>query len=68
MVPTSKRRSAHRFGAADLKEPLLTAKWEQELEKISKGKTQKQKFIAEIEKYSADLVKTVKKQQRRIQT
>lgn len=60
MVPTSKGIQLIDLVAPDLKEPLLTAKWEQELEKISKGKTQKQKFIAEIEKYSADLVKTVK--------
>ena len=61
MVPTSKGVQLIDLVPPDLKEPLLTAKWEQELEKISKGKTQKQKFIAEIEKYSADLVKTVKK-------
>ena len=60
MVPTSKGVQLIDLVPPDLKEPLLTAKWEQELEKISKGKTQKQKFIAEIEKYSADLVKTVK--------
>ena len=60
MVPTSKGIQLIDLVPPDLKEPLLTAKWEQELEKISKGKTQKQKFIAEIEKYSADLVKTVK--------
>ena len=56
MVPTSKGVQLIDLVPPDLKEPLLTAKWE----KISKGKTQKQKFIAEIEKYSADLVKTVK--------
>ena len=60
MVPTSKGVQLIDLVPPDLKEPLLTAQWEQELEKISKGKTQKQKFIAEIEKYSADLVKTVK--------
>ena len=60
MVPTSQGVQLIDLVPPDLKEPLLTAKWEQELEKISKGKTQKQKFIAEIEKYSADLVKTVK--------
>lgn len=60
MVPTSKGVQLIDLVPPDLKEPLLTAKWEQELEKISKGKTQKQKFITEIEKYSADLVKTVK--------
>lgn len=60
MVPTSKGIQLIDLVPPDLKEPLLTAKWEQELEKISKGKTQKQKFIAEIEKYSANLVKTVK--------
>lgn len=60
MVPTSKGVQLIDLVPPDLKEPLLTAKWEQELEKISKGKTQKQKFIAEIEKYSSNLVKTVK--------
>ena len=44
MVPTSKGVQLIDLVPPDLKEPLLTAKWEQELEKISKGKTRKAKI------------------------
>ncbi len=60
MAPTSKGIQLIDLVPEDLKEPLLTAKWEMELERISKGKADKNKFISEIEKYASDLVKTVK--------
>lgn len=60
MVPTSKGIQLIDIVPSDLKEPILTAEWEQELEKIAKGKADKNKFISNIEKYATDLVKTVK--------
>ena len=48
---------------SDLREPLLTAKWEKELESISKAKAEKRKFIEEIKKYTVSLVENVKESQ-----
>ena len=45
---------------SDLKEPLLTAKWEKELESIAKGENDGKKFIGNIRHYTTDLVKMVK--------
>lgn len=60
MVPTSKGIQLINLVPADLKEPLITAKWERELEQIASGRADKNKFISDIEKYASDLVKTVK--------
>ncbi len=60
IVPTSKGIQLIDIVPPDLKEPVLTAKWEQELEKIADGKLKKSDFIKRIEKYTSDLVKTVK--------
>lgn len=59
MVPTSKGLQIVELVPPELKEPLLTAKWEQRLDAISKGKENKQKFIAEIRQYAASLVTEV---------
>ncbi|HCC36060.1 MAG TPA: DNA topoisomerase III [Ruminococcaceae bacterium] len=58
--PTSKGRQLIELVPEELREPLLTAKWEQELEGISKGKAKKEAFIAEIRGYSSALVNQVK--------
>lgn len=60
MVPTSKGIQLIDIVPSDLKEPLLTATWEQELERIAKGKLNKNDFIKRIEKYTLDLVNQVK--------
>lgn len=60
MVPTSKGIQLIKLVPPDLKEPLLTAKWERELERIAAGKADKNKFIDDIREYSKNLVKTVK--------
>lgn len=44
---------------SDLKEPLLTATWEKQLEEIATNKGTKEAFITDIRKYSANLVKEV---------
>lgn len=60
IVPTSKGKQLIELVPEDLKSPLLTAKWENELERISKGKQNPKIFMEEIRKYSADLVGDVK--------
>lgn len=60
IVPTSKGKQLIDLVPEDLKSPLLTAKWENELERISKGKQNPKIFMEEIRKYSADLVGDVK--------
>ena len=59
IVPTSKGIQLVKLAPKDLREPLLTAKWEQQLEAISKGKYNKDAFIGEIEKYAKKLVQTI---------
>lgn len=59
MVPTAKGMQLIGLVPPDLKEPMLTAEWEQRLEAISKGKADKNAFISEIRSYTGALVKTV---------
>jgi len=65
IVPTSKGIQLINLVPTDLKEPLLTAKWEQTLEGISKGQANKKEFIAEIRQYTQALVKTVATEEKR---
>ena len=60
LYPTSKGIQLVHLAPSDLKEPLLTAKWEKELEAISKGKQQKNEFMENIKQYTHTLVKEVK--------
>ncbi len=60
IFPTSKGKQLIELVPADLKSPLLTAKWENELELISKGKQSPKIFMDNIRAYSSDLVKDVK--------
>ena len=60
IYPTSKGIQLVGLVPSDLREPLLTAKWEKELEAISKGKQQKNKFMEEIKGYTNALIKDVK--------
>lgn len=60
IVPTSKGKQLIELVPAELKSPLLTAKWERELELISKGKQNPKDFITRMRNYSAELVKDVK--------
>lgn len=59
IVPTSKGLQLIGIVPSDLKEPLLTARWEQNLEAISKGRADKKAFLAEIRTYTKTLVQTV---------
>lgn len=60
IYPTSKGIQLISIVPPELKEPMLTAKWEMELEKIAKGNAKKDEFISEIRSYAKELVQTVK--------
>jgi DNA topoisomerase-3 len=61
IFPTSKGKQLIDLVPAELKSPLLTAKWEKELELISKGKQDPIDFSKRMRNYSKELVETVKK-------
>lgn len=58
--PTQKAMQLMDIVPSELKEPMLTAKWERELESIAAGKSDDKAFIRQIRGYAAELVKTVK--------
>lgn len=60
IVPTSKGKQLIELVPEDLKSPLLTAKWESELDLISKGKLRGQTFVDNMRGYATKLVKDVK--------
>lgn len=59
IYPTSKGKQLISIVPSDLKEPLLTAKWEKELESISKGAAKREDFLNEIRSYTKKLVQNV---------
>jgi DNA topoisomerase-3 len=59
IVPTSKGIQLVGLAPEDLRSAELTAKWEQELALISKGKAQKKAFIAQMSDYASRLVSAV---------
>ncbi len=59
IVPTSKGIQLVNLVPFDLKSPELTAKWEKQMQLISKGKTTANQFVEDIKKYAAKLVSTV---------
>lgn len=60
IVPTSKGIQLIGLVPQELKLAELTAKWEQTLTSISKGKAEDRQFISEMRKYAAKLVSAVK--------
>lgn len=60
IVPTSKGLQLIELVPEELKSPLLTAKWEKELDNIAKGKANNVKFVENMKKYATDLVDDVK--------
>lgn len=60
IIPTSKGKQLIDLVPADLKSPLLTAKWESQLDEIAKGKRDDHSFIKEMKNYSVALVEDVK--------
>ncbi|MGG7209984.1 DNA topoisomerase III [Clostridium baratii] len=62
IIPTSKGKQLIDLVPKELKSPLLTAKWEGELDKISKGKEDPRKFTKEMRNYATALVEAVKQE------
>ncbi|OOM74104.1 DNA topoisomerase III [Clostridium sp. BL-8] len=60
IIPTSKGKQLIELVPTDLKSPLLTAKWESQLDEIAKGKRDDNSFIREMKNYSVALVEDVK--------
>lgn len=60
IIPTSKGKQLIDLVPKDLKSPLLTANWEEMLDRISKGKGDSKKFIKDIRNYTVALVEDVK--------
>lgn len=56
---TSKGRQVLELAPQGLTSPELTARWEQELSDIARGKTKKKDFEAEIRSYTVDIVKDI---------
>lgn len=59
IIPTSKGIQLVKIVPQDLKSAELTAKWETQLSKISKGQVKRESFIGEMREYAAKLVKNV---------
>ena len=60
IYPTSKGKQLIDLVPKDLKSPLLTAKWEKQLDEIAKGKRNDHGFIKDMKNYSVALVEDVK--------
>jgi len=59
IFPTSKGIQLINIVPSDLKSPELTAKWEQQLQLISKGKANANAFVEEMKTYATKIVSTV---------
>lgn len=59
IIPTSKGIQLIALVPNELKSPELTAKWEQQLSGISKGRVNRQTFLTGIRGYTTQLVSTV---------
>ena len=57
---TSKGKQLLKLVPEDLKKPELTAKWEEQLLGISKGKRKKGAFMKEISQYTVDLLEDIR--------
>lgn len=60
ILPTSKGKQLIDLVPKELKSPLLTAKWEKQLDEIAKGKRDWNSFIKDMKNYSIALVEDVK--------
>ncbi|MDD9272205.1 DNA topoisomerase III [Paenibacillus sp. GCM10023248] len=61
LIPTGKGKQLIELASEELRSPELTAKWEQELERIAKGKGSMEQFLSGIRKKTVELVSEVKK-------
>ncbi len=65
IYPTQKGVQLIELVPADLKSAVMTAKWEERLSLISKGKADSKKFISEMEEYTQGLISSVKASEKR---
>lgn len=63
LVPTGKGRQLIELVAGELRSPELTAKWEQELERIARGKGDKDRFLKAIREQTKEMIQAVKQSQ-----
>ncbi len=57
---TAKGRQLLDLVPRELKEPALTARWEQQLSAIADGRLQNEKFISDIKEYARKLINEIK--------
>lgn len=57
---TSKGRQLLDLSPVDLKSPVLTAEWEQQLTDIAKGRMEKNKFLNDMIEYTKTVIKEIK--------
>ncbi|MEA5096544.1 MAG: DNA topoisomerase III [Sedimentibacter saalensis] len=57
---TSKGRQLLELSPADLKSPVLTAKWEQRLNEIAQGQIKKDNFLNDMKEYTRTIIKEIK--------
>ncbi len=57
---TSKGRQLLELSPADLKSPVLTAKWEQRLNEIAQGQLKKDNFLNDMKEYTRIIIKEIK--------
>ncbi|MDP5275436.1 DNA topoisomerase III [Chengkuizengella axinellae] len=62
---TSKGKQLLELVPEDLKSPALTAKWEQKLTAISKGKLSKQTFVQDMRGYAKQIVSEIKQSEQK---
>lgn len=60
MIPTGKGKQLIELVAEELRSPELTAEWERELERISKGQGNRSRFMSGIREQAGKLVREVK--------
>ncbi len=60
ITPTSKGKQLIELVPTELKSPVMTAKWEQDFDLISKGKKSDKEFINDMKAYTTKLVNEVK--------
>lgn len=65
IVPTKKGFQLIELVPDDLKSAVMTAKWEENLNKISLGKADSKAFVADIAEYATGLVSSVKASEKR---
>lgn len=61
LVPTSKAKQLIELAPEELRSPLLTAQWEEQLNHIAKGKGSRKSFIAGIRRGAQEMVSDIKR-------